>query len=409
VETLKIVARWMEEDRLSGRVVLGGVSKTGSMFGWNDPSPPPMAVSSAFAAKHARTAPQARPSPDLPTDIPRERPQGPVIDRSPSKTRSYSKARIRSSTRAAHLPHDIKPEITPQAPHFGWSSSPGNDSGPELQISQAKLVRDSDSSTIPITVNNGSSSRRTTSSSPPPPPTESPDPSQIVQHGPTAHFDPNARSPLSTKRLNPSLPDSLELASVSNDDDWGEMVSSPVFQTAPPLPISGELRHKKSMSLGSPFITGTSNTPTIGQSISASRSGRGHKQTMSFSDILQPSIKSPNLSRRDTPPMKMFSTDTAATNQDSQSLKGTISSPEIDGLDPWAFADFSFFESETVNPPKAERSSIPKATAENVVPFGRAIDLVSLRRNQRSKEEMAQDMIVESVLKSLPDLSYMFR
>ncbi|PQE07071.1 hypothetical protein CJF30_00009468 [Rutstroemia sp. NJR-2017a BBW] len=40
--TQKIVARWMEEDRNNGHVVLGGTSKGGSVFGWNDPNAAPV-------------------------------------------------------------------------------------------------------------------------------------------------------------------------------------------------------------------------------------------------------------------------------------------------------------------------------------------------------------------------------
>ncbi|KAH8656506.1 hypothetical protein BGZ60DRAFT_341701, partial [Tricladium varicosporioides] len=50
-DTLKIVARWIEEDRISGRVVLGGGSKAGSIFGWNDAKSKPASISAAFATK----------------------------------------------------------------------------------------------------------------------------------------------------------------------------------------------------------------------------------------------------------------------------------------------------------------------------------------------------------------------
>ncbi|EHL01959.1 hypothetical protein M7I_1908 [Glarea lozoyensis 74030] len=53
-ETLKVVARWIEEDRISGRVVLGGGSKAGSIFGWNDPKSKPASIAAAFAERNPR-------------------------------------------------------------------------------------------------------------------------------------------------------------------------------------------------------------------------------------------------------------------------------------------------------------------------------------------------------------------
>ena len=53
-DTLKIVARWIEEDRISGRVVLGGGSKGSSMFGWNDPKAKPVPLSMALASKKGK-------------------------------------------------------------------------------------------------------------------------------------------------------------------------------------------------------------------------------------------------------------------------------------------------------------------------------------------------------------------
>jgi hypothetical protein len=57
-ETLKIVSRWMEEDRISGHVVLGG-GKGSSIFGWNDPKAPAVPLSHAFAAKRGKPIPEA--------------------------------------------------------------------------------------------------------------------------------------------------------------------------------------------------------------------------------------------------------------------------------------------------------------------------------------------------------------
>ncbi|KUJ17588.1 uncharacterized protein LY89DRAFT_553332, partial [Mollisia scopiformis] len=53
-DTLEIVARWMEEDRISGRVVLGGASKGSSIFGWNDKKAAPVPLAHAFAAKEGK-------------------------------------------------------------------------------------------------------------------------------------------------------------------------------------------------------------------------------------------------------------------------------------------------------------------------------------------------------------------
>ncbi|KAG9246411.1 hypothetical protein BJ878DRAFT_410014, partial [Calycina marina] len=113
--TLKIVARWMEEDRMSGRVVLGGGSNGSSFFGWNDASSGPVSLAAAFGMRpkkklHIQTVPEL--------ELPRKWPEG------LSKESSSSKPRRRSSVRSSNISVDTEKDTTVPVATFGWASEP---------------------------------------------------------------------------------------------------------------------------------------------------------------------------------------------------------------------------------------------------------------------------------------------
>jgi len=78
-------------------------------------------------------------------------------------------------------------------------------------------------------------------------------------------------------------------------------------------------------------------------------------------------------------------------------------------VDPWASADFSFFEIGVVPVSKQAAAPIPKSIPPRSVTFSTPAVASIPPQNQKSREELEQDRIVQSVVKGLPDLSYMLR
>jgi hypothetical protein len=75
--------------------------------------------------------------------------------------------------------------------------------------------------------------------------------------------------------------------------------------------------------------------------------------------------------------------------------------------DPWASADFSFFERA---PPQPKPASPPKhKPASKSVSFGSPFPEPLRRNGGKSRQEIEQDRIVADIIKGLPDLSYMLR
>lgn len=173
LDTLKVVRRWMEEDSISGRVTLGGgVSKTQkNMFGW-DSSAEPMALDAALAKKRGVQRPS---SVQTLNDVP---------------GRMFG-----SLVSPIHRPASV---AAPPVASFGWSSN------------------------SPVTPHH----------------TQSPD---IIPAPPDART-PQLDAASSTKPLTQSLPlpattppsQTLAGNDGDDDDDWGEMISSPPSTNAPP-------------------------------------------------------------------------------------------------------------------------------------------------------------------------------
>jgi hypothetical protein len=393
VETLKIVARWIEEDRISGRVVLGGSSKVGSMFGWNDTSPTPVPISSALASR--REGKKSHPKPDTDPEVPREWPKGLVTARTPPK------GCRRSSTKPVRLSSEVKPEMLPMpVPKFGWSTVPESQPESKQQISLSGSILSPDVTKSPP---QGSS----TSSTQPLPTMTIPKVDTTEQArltNPSALASPTSSS---SKIHVPIMLPTLPIESLNNDDDdWGEMMSSPIVATIPAFSPPKELRHKKSTSLGE-FSSIIPATAAKAPPISSLKSRRGHEPAMGFDKILSPRIISP-CAPDSTPSTKQTSTPNiaVASFQDSQSPKTTMPPPAAaSNFDPWASADFSFFDSTPAPVPMPALA--PKITPAKTVIFGNT--LAAPRPAYRTGEEIEQDRIVESIIQGLPDLSYMLR
>ena len=394
-ETLKIVARWIEEDRISGRVILGGGSKAGSMFGWNDQKATPASITAAFASKAAKKIVEAPVEPTF--EVPREWPKGLVRDHLASKG-SSPKARRKSSV-ASKSPEEAKVERQSPVANFGWNIVPESSHKSHSRSSS----KDMSSGSIPIGV----------------PITNSPSPPRkraLLSPSSSATFKPaepvhNTSAPVAKDEV--PLGSAQEKiivpppkAAVANlaeeDDDWGEMISSPVTSTAPAFPLFSGLRHKKSQSLGGAFSSVKPFNPTMA-SIQSIDSKRGYRPALSFDEILKPETQSPRSANSPEKP-NLFSEP-----MDAFSSPVDPAQPLPAGnSDPWASADFSFFETASAPTPPVS-TPLPKTIPNKTVSFVNTHVRASSHVTRKSKEEMEQDRIVQDIVKGLPDISYMLR
>ncbi|PVH79605.1 hypothetical protein DL98DRAFT_516029 [Cadophora sp. DSE1049] len=404
-DTLKIVSRWIEEDRISGRVVLGGGSKGSTVFGWNDPKAPAVPLSDVFV-KHGKKMTNSNTAVEAAPEVPREWPKGLVRDRSTSKTRSPStKPRRKSSVKAASVPvpSDIKNSpITPVA-NFGWNTSPGATQKPN-DISPSSGKRTSGVPSGSAAHPDPASPPRKTRSSNSSISKSFPPNINAVSQNPTLPLTLDTEPPIAPAHRSVPLPSLSMSSAVNDDDDWGEMVSTPATPTLPVLTPSKGLRHKKSQSLGGMGTTfpqgGISKGRMDGQSETS------HRSTTSFDKILKPqTLASAPHSLPITSNVDLLSgsVDSFKTPRPAQSEVTASTS------DPWASADFSFFETAPAPAPKPVPIPTPRVTGPKSVKFNTSHPSSPRRDDQKSREELEQDRIVQRVVKGLPDLSYMLR
>ncbi|KAG4035553.1 hypothetical protein MFRU_001g03220 [Monilinia fructicola] len=292
-DTQKIVARWMEEDRNNGHVSLGGTSKGGSVFGWNDPNAPPVPLATVLGPKRKSLKLEAKVEAKKSAEVPREWTKELARDRSRSRSRSSSKQKEHSPTNSIESNHNSLPQ--PPVAQFGWATTPA-----------VQTASDSDSVTsntgsfakpLPLQMNSDSGHSRQSSSV-----LHSPLPMSPIEPPPTFLQAAPKPRPISMPPPSKNSSSSLSIANlavvanglnddIDDDDEWGEMVSSPVVTEAPKFPNRG-LRHKKSMSLGDSF---TDSLPLPNPQVTKLQFGFGHKSTSSLDKILgkpQGSIKS---------------------------------------------------------------------------------------------------------------------
>ncbi|TVY81160.1 hypothetical protein LSUE1_G006259 [Lachnellula suecica] len=408
METLKVVARWIEEDRISGRVVLGGGSKAGSMFGWNDQKADPASISAAFASKTTKKKAEAVPL-ESSVEVPREWPQGLVRDRSTSKGRSSSKGRRRSLIKAVKPPEKAISATQSPIADFGWNTSSAN--SPQKPHSRASSIHRSSgsiSNAVPLTnspspIQKRSSLNRPSSVAGASKPVRESSPHNSISaaktHTPMASSQPMAPEPAKTP--------SAAIAHFSNDDDdWGDMMSSPVTSTAPYFPQSKGLRHKKSQSFGGAFEPSKQPSAPVVQAQSINLE-RGHRPTVSFDQILMPERRSAQIGNSPEVP-NLYSAPLSAFSPPVDTITPTQTIPAGND-DPWASVDFSFFESAPTAPPPPKAAPAPEPLPVKTVSFASTRASISSPGNHKPKEEIEQDRIVQSVVQGLPDLSYMLR
>ncbi|CZR56477.1 uncharacterized protein PAC_06365 [Phialocephala subalpina] len=399
-DTLKIVARWMEEDRISGRVVLGGGSKGSSIFGWGDKKAIPMPLSHALAAKAAKQKVEA-PAEKVP-DIPREWPQDLARKLSTSK-RSPSRTRRRSSIKPTESPQQTKSAIETPVANFGWNAAPqkaqsldnhplpGHKTTASMSKLPAQLLKQASPLRRSASVQRSSSNSSTATFNAVPSQT----PSSTRPFAQPISNVPQAKATLS----------SLAISDFANDDDddWGEMVASPITTPTPPLPFSGQFSQTTS-NMPTPF----SKTPVSAVTTPPVTS---HRSTPSFDDILAPQPASFKSMEQPAVPSSISGFGATPSPGIPISSASPIVHSATAAVDPWAMADFSVFESAPAPPPKPDARFAPKIVSKPVtksVTFSPS-PLAPPRSNGKSREEIELDKIVQSVVKSLPDLSYMLR
>ncbi|KAK0117853.1 hypothetical protein ONS95_012174 [Cadophora gregata] len=396
-DTLKIVSRWIEEDRISGRVVLGGGSKGSTVFGWNDPKSPAVPLSDVFV-KHGKKMTNANNSVEALPEVPREWPKGLVRERSTSKTRSpSSKPRRKSSVKAASMPMHFDMKNTPVASvaTFGWNSTSGA-AQPPSTTSTSSGTRTSGvlSGSIPHI---NTASPRQKSRSPNASFTYPPQNLNSASHVTNILAATSVESEAPHTQKNVSPPALSTSNAVIDDDDWGEMVSTPATPNLPSLPALKGLHHKQSQSRGE----------TVGDFPQGGiLSGRidgpqatNHRPTNSFDEILVPQPSAPALMN----PSIVSNVDFFSPPRNSIESPAAVSTS-----DPWASADFSFFETTPASAPKLVPILMSTATGPKSVKFNTPLPS-SPRRDHKSREELEQDRMVQKVVKGLPDLSYMLR
>jgi hypothetical protein len=190
-DTIKIVRRWMEEDSIAGRVALGGgISKTQkNMFGW-DSTVEPVALDAIFGKKNSHSRVSSAQS-------------FPTTDRSSFGIDGSAKQPLHSPT------HRPSSNAGPAVASFGWSSS-----SPVSTRQSLNLV---------------------TKLEPPPTATVRPNPDiaspqTSAASGPPVLPKPATRTTDPVSQVRPSQEGNIL---DDDDDEWGEMVSSPITPQPP--------------------------------------------------------------------------------------------------------------------------------------------------------------------------------
>ncbi|KAI9744204.1 MAG: hypothetical protein M1818_002356 [Claussenomyces sp. TS43310] len=369
-ETLKVVAGWMEEDHIVGGVVLGSGSRLGSLFGWREHKTGPSIVSAAAATELLRSRSRRQRSQDGSMDIGRSS----IVTKEASKAKDETPKPPTSTKTADPESRSIT------SPTFNWSTSKPSSAAEELQSKTSGL--------LPITFSPSSQAPLS-----PPVLTKQPRPPSVsnrrVEVVKSDIPEQQNTTPLTAPVMSAAVVDPPNSGSikkpveVDDGDDWGEMVSSPAVPVFPKIPLltPGHRASKSVMSVPSPDML---NRP----------SGTRHKSSMSISEglatpgFLESILSSPQVKGR--------------------SRNSTVSSAALTPeKDPWANADFSFFE--TAVPKPQTISPVPSKLPQMAPPQPSAVEESRPRGSQLPSSETERDRIVQNIIQNLPDLSYMLR
>ncbi|KAI0166933.1 hypothetical protein GGR52DRAFT_80901 [Hypoxylon sp. FL1284] len=349
-DVIKIVRGWMEVDSISGRATLGAGNRT-SVFNW-DTSAAPVDLGQVFSRKtsisHSRTSSNA-PKQSLDGSI-----QAP------------------GSPAARSIKSPIKPPGASPMASFGWNSS------------RASI-------TLPTTSQERRSSHTKSASQPT---------ANIAQ----PQSETKAHAPVQPPKQ--PIPIETSLEGDDDDDEWGEMVSSPKIETQPSLSLNAQPLAAP-VALADTSVKGdqnTSMTPKLSVSIPQSN------QEPKTADQTGSSTKAQRVDPWPPADLSMFESSSARM-------------PKSPKQDPWTFADFSVFEApSSKSAPNVKGSSRPESRPDSqslkddhtnistasVVETRPPLKAV-LGPIQQPDEKHNQDEVVRKIVQALPDLSYMLR
>ncbi|KFY27387.1 hypothetical protein V493_03525 [Pseudogymnoascus sp. VKM F-4281 (FW-2241)] len=372
-KTLDIVHKWMEEGRLGAGMALGGVGRVEAMFSWGKPGQAPNTEALSIARKSSKSSKATQPA--LHTSSRRQSAQ----DIKPVHKRQKSSV---SSTKSI-----VRSPVEP-SPRFSWSSEQAASPDPAIAITSAS---------------------------------SDPHPESFRQEPVIPPISKSSESPspvpVSIEPLKPAAPAAPEQRKESipkandDDDEWGEMVTSPATPNFPtmsgfPSPNQGSPSPKAAHGLDRVDI----NNNHVGKHFR--NASLGHQAGSAISE-------------------KPFNVDAFIPKASNRSSLGDLSKLTPRSEDPWANADFSLFEFPSTAPtsapaskPSSYTSKTPPFTSKPVPvepkPTPALTDTKSAKPTspqitsahpvgRKSKAELEEDKIVRDIIKGLPDLSYMLR
>jgi hypothetical protein len=226
-DTLKIVSRWREEDA-GGAVILGGGGRPASLFGWGQKNAAPMSIAEALASKRAI---QALQSPGVNTSGR----ASPILEIPPTSV-CNSVDSIRSSKPAAPS------TLSSPSSYFNWSTgtSMHKPQAPDNSLSDMSSLAPSETGFLGGIAPPPAPQPGNISAYPKPP--LQPTADLELQHSRSAAQDlqdPERPAPSVLTTRDIALPVLADQAGVEEDDEWGEMVSTPALDARPTFaPVS---------------------------------------------------------------------------------------------------------------------------------------------------------------------------
>lgn len=337
-ETIKVVRRWMEEDSFSGRPTFGGSKRTG-VFNW-DSKAAPVDMDKIFG-RRSSAAPSRSSSVALQSHTPRSS--------TDSGLNSFEQQRVFNSP-----PAETSSPTASSAASFGWNSP-----APSSPSTKPPFV----ASRFPA-------------------PPKAPTPLSLPPLVPSAPPVEKAVSPV-------PLAPSGEGTFGDDDDDWGEMVSSPTHELDSSFP-----------ELSTP-ITELPRTVSVPMGQQDSDPPAGKPANSDRGTLVSDREQAPQAPPNTTPAL--------------------VAAPKAPVVDAWASADFSLFEAPV---PVAAPRPPPTDTLETVFTKPSVAHKVNTSSSRAApatpttvvlgpvmapKIEEEQDRLVRSIIQNLPDLSYMVR
>ncbi|KAI1776261.1 hypothetical protein F4818DRAFT_375163 [Hypoxylon cercidicola] len=362
-DTIKIVRRWMEDDSISGRVTLGAGQRT-SVFNWNwDSAAAPVDLGKVFSRKaittHSRTG-----------SIPPKQ----SLEESVHSTGSPAAKSVKSP---------IKPPDAGPVASFGWNSNDISTPHPIPSKDERSGLEKSASRPIPTTIKTKTESVVHTPVQPPP-------------------------QPIQTE------------VAIEDEDEWGEMVSSPKVETQPSLTLKTQSLNDKSYITSAPVTSADTINPD-GKNVAVTQSSSSTVPKLSVS--IPHSSQAPKQTASQTSSAKAQRVDPWPLADFSIFENLSARTPKSPKQDLWPLADFSVFESPTSGSVSnwmgslKSKSKPSSKTGENDH-IRASMDTTTEARPplkavlgpiQKPIQERDQDEIVRSIVQNLPDLSYMLR